>query len=507
MSTKRNIVANVGGRAWAASMSFLSTPFFIKFLGIEAYGLIGFYVSLLGIFLLLDMGLSTTISRELARLSASGDGRLKSRQLLRSLEFIYWVIAIFLGLLLLVTAPSIASKWLNLGTLSLETGVNAIRLMGLTILFRWPVALYTGALMGLRRHDLLNIITAFVTTIQNVGALLILWLVSPTIQTFFLWQTVASALLVFLLAFSSWRLIPEAGHRPKFDKQVMATIFRFSAGVSFITLLSVILMQLDKVVLSRILPLDSFGRYTLAFNIASLFTVVAGAVYGALLPTFSHLAAEGRVDALALLYHKSCQLLSLLMFPAGAALIMFSEPLLGIYLQDSSIATHSHLILSLLTIGNLLLAIMMPPLALQLAYGWVRLSLIKNLIAVSLFVPLLIFMATRFQGLGAAVVWILLTVGYVLIEIPFMHRRLLPAEKWPWYLIDIGIPAALSIGIMGIARAVLPAHLPPLPLVVGIGLFGIVTMIVSALALPEIRAILKIGYTRLGSYRLSGGLK
>jgi len=45
--------------------------------------------------------------------------------------------------------------------------------------------------------------------------------------------------------------------------------------------------------------------------------------------------------------------------------------------------------------GTVLNALMVLPFNLQLAYGWTRLSLLKNIIAVALFLPSLVFVTSR----------------------------------------------------------------------------------------------------------------
>ena len=77
---KQNIIANFGGKAWQALMSLAFVPLYIKFMGIESYGLVGIFASLLALFGLLDMGLSTTLNRELAGFSEqTGGGRIRQR--------------------------------------------------------------------------------------------------------------------------------------------------------------------------------------------------------------------------------------------------------------------------------------------------------------------------------------------------------------------------------------------------------------------------------------------
>ena len=87
-SLKVNTLANLVGRGWTALLSFLFIPIYIKILGIEAWGLIGFFVILLAMLNLLDMGLSSTLNRELARLSIQSGTNREQRDLVRTLEII-----------------------------------------------------------------------------------------------------------------------------------------------------------------------------------------------------------------------------------------------------------------------------------------------------------------------------------------------------------------------------------------------------------------------------------
>ena len=45
---KKNIAANFAGSVWQALMGLIFIPIYIKFMGIEAWGLIGFFATLQG---------------------------------------------------------------------------------------------------------------------------------------------------------------------------------------------------------------------------------------------------------------------------------------------------------------------------------------------------------------------------------------------------------------------------------------------------------------------------
>jgi len=119
--------------------------------------------------------------------------------------------------------------------------------------------------------------------------------------------------------------------------------------------------------------------------------------------------------------------------------------------RDADVVDNTYLLVSLLAAGTGLNALMHLPYALQLAHGWTRLALYTNIVAIVLIVPGIVVLAGLYAGMGAAVAWVVLNLGYLLIVINLMHRRLLPGEKYRWYFKDVGAPfvAALLVCVAG----------------------------------------------------------
>ncbi len=92
-----------------ALVSLLAVPFYLKYLGIDAYGLIGFFTALQALFSLLDLGLASTINREVA-LSVNSEGRTEIRNLLHTLVVVYGVLAISIGVLVASSAPIVSQE-------------------------------------------------------------------------------------------------------------------------------------------------------------------------------------------------------------------------------------------------------------------------------------------------------------------------------------------------------------------------------------------------------------
>ena len=157
-----------------------------------------------------------------------------------------------------------------------------------------------------------------------------------------------------------------------------------------ISVTAIILQQTDKIVLSKILPLEMFGYYTLA-------TVAAGALYyfivpvhSALFPRFSQLVSLNDQNSLKELYHKSCQFMSVIILPAAIVVSLFSSEILLLWTGDPVTAANTHSIVSILIIGTALNGLMYLPFGIQLAHAWTKLVLYTNIIALIVLVPMIL---------------------------------------------------------------------------------------------------------------------
>ena len=128
----------------------------------------------------------------------------------------------------------------------------------------------------------------------------------------------------------------------------------------------------------------------------------------------------------------------------------FSKDILLLWTGNPNIAEKSYLMVSLLTIGTSLNGLMNVPMALQLAYGWTKLAIYINIVSIFFLIPSLFFLASRYGGVGASIVWVILNASYILIGIRFMHSRLLRGEIATWYFQDIIKPmlGALFVSLL-----------------------------------------------------------
>lgn len=438
-------------------MGLAFVPFYIQYLGMEAYGLIGLFAVMQAWLTLLDMGMTPTLNREMARYTAGIHDAQSIRDLLRTLEIACFGIALLIGIAVWAGSGYLASHWLNVKNLAPSVVGNALSVIALVISLRFIEGIYRGALIGLQRQVWFNSVNAVLSTLRWGGSFAVLALVSPTIEAFFLCQAFASLLSVVMLGASVHRILPRAARPARFSRAAVAEIWKFAGGMVGITILALLLEQIDKVMLSRLLSLETFGYYSLAATLAGTLYMAIYPIITALFPRMVELSTLGDRAALASVYHQGAQLVSVLTAPAAMLLCFFAAGTVYMWTGDAGHAERTAPILSALVLGSFLHGLMAVPYQSQVASGWTSLTIKTNAIAVLIFVPAIFWIVPRYGAIGAAWIWVVLNIGYVIFMVQFMHRRILPGEKRRWYIDDVLLPTGGAFAVMLVARQFMPA--------------------------------------------------
>lgn len=484
---KRNIIANFIGNFWSAGMSFLFIPLYIHFLGIEAYGLIGVYVIIQTISSMLDMGIGTTINREMARSSVYPDKTRKMRDLLRTLEIIYWVIGFIIAVIIFLAAPYIAHKWVHGKQMPPVLIERMVIFMGIACALQTISGFYSGGLLGLQRQVLLNGINIFTSTLRSAGVIIVLMFLSTTIQAFFIWQIIVSFLQVYILLYSLWHSIPKNNLKAVFNPGLLKEIWHFSIGISGISIISLVLTQIDKIVLSRLLPLDLFGYYVLASTVAMGLCRFISPVSTAIYPRLAQLVVLNDQNKLSLFYHKFSQLMSVLILPCTIIVAFFSKEILFLWKQDPVTIQYAYKLLSILILGTAINGLMNIPYGLQLAFGWTKLTFYMDLIAMLILVPLIYFLVSFFGPAGAAFAWLIINTFCLFVGINIMHSRLLKDEKWHWWLNDVIKPLISIILVVFIGKFFININLSYLEILIYLVCLFFLSVFVSIAACSQLK--------------------
>ena len=259
------------------------------------------------------------------------------------------------------------------------------------------------------------------------------------------WQLCVATFQVAALALLAWSLLPPGPPRPVFRVGLLADIRHFAAGVGITSIFTLALRQSDKLVLIRTVSLALFGYYSLASVIGGGLALISAPVFISAFPRFTILVERGDREGMVRLYHRACQFVALITAPLAVVLTLYMSLTLHAWTGDPVVVANAATPAAILTMGTFINGLVGVPYDVQIAHGSTRLGVYKNAIGVVLLVPATYFLSKRYALPGAAIAWLLLNIGYLLIEMPIVHRRFLRGEGYRWLVQDSLLPTSAAL--------------------------------------------------------------
>ncbi len=488
MSLKKNILANYFGQGWVALMSLAFIPFYIERLGLEAFGLVGFFALLQGIFRLIDMGMSTALNREMARYAGGATTIGVARDLVRTIEIVTYALAVLVFSTVWMFAELFGRDWFNKTDLNYSVISVAIKVMGAITALRLIEAVYTSSITGLQNQVLYNIGTASMATIRWAGCALILIVVEPTIINFFLWQLFSSALSLFLFRYKLYEIIFSLNARGNFSLKVLSSVKKFASGVFAVTVLGMVLSQSDKIYLSRSLELKEFGYYSLAVAISGGVYYLSVPIQQAYMPRLNQLYAANQHKEFINAYRTALQLIAVTIGSVSMVMSLFSKEILLIWTGNHEIATEVALLLGALCVGNLLSCLLSIPIQTNLSIGRTGRVVGIYIVSVIMYIPMIMLAGCVFGAVGVAGSWVFLNLLTFIILLPYVEQRPIFQSLKQW-VSDAIKPIATALAVIYPLHEFMPRSIGELTMILYISTTLILALMSSSLASSGVRAI------------------
>ncbi|PUE31191.1 hypothetical protein B9Z35_09210 [Limnohabitans sp. Jir61] len=350
MSIKRNIIANYIGTGVAVLAPILALPWYLSELGSKQFGLIGFIAMLQAVLGMLDAGMGQALVREISlRFNATDQGRDRAASLLFGFERIYWGIAFFVGVGGAVFADTFASHWLNLEGLPVATGRNAIYGAAAIFAAQFPGSIYRSLLVGAQAQVALNAVISGGTLIRHFGGVIVVFL-WPTFSAYIIWHACAALLETLIRCNLAWRVLGVKRGQVIWDKQEFQEVWRVIASMSGVALLGALTVQMDKIILSRMVSIEQFGYYTVAATVAAGLLQLIGPLVQAVMPRAILLRAAP--IALRALYVKLSIFILVMTSLVIVIFLLVGKWLLTIWLRNPQAAEVIYPLLTVLLVGT-----------------------------------------------------------------------------------------------------------------------------------------------------------
>ena len=218
---------------------------------------------------------------------------------------------------------------------------------------------------------------------------------------------------------------------PRYSGAVLKRIYPFASRMMSVSILAIIHMQIDKLIVSKFLPIGLFGYYSFAYSTVAKGTMVAGAISEAAFPSFSELYGVGDLRKLMSEYWKVQNFACLALVPVYGAIPFASLPLFS-YLFDPETANMLFLPVTLLTIGFYMNGTLTVSSVLSQAMGKPGIIVRLNIYAMVVVLPGAVLLIHFFGLSGAGFSWILYHFVSYAYAVPRICAECLGCSSWKW---------------------------------------------------------------------------
>jgi O-antigen/teichoic acid export membrane protein len=273
------------------------------------------------------------------------------------------------------------------------------------------------------------------------------------------------------------------------DIAVFQGVWRFAIKIAGTSVFAMLLKQVDRILISKMLPLEQLGYYTTAviagMGLARVFVPVQAAVFPRLTKQYS----VGDQAGLSKTFHSGCQAVAFLVAAPAALLVFFSAEILKFWTKSEECAKHASSPLAITALAMLFNSMMSIPFSLAVGTGMTWLPLWTNGIGVIFLIPLTFFSVKHYGIVGGAWAWLAFNLAYYFIVPHILFRNLLQSEKGRWYFQDTGFFIVVALFLFFIARQISVGLSSILSKGVCIGVAGLAYAAICLLFSPGVRSL------------------
>lgn len=418
VSLRKNVLANYVGTGFIVLTPMLALPYYLHALGGNIWGLVSFITTLQALLSILDAGISQALVREFANnKSLVFKKQEKLGLLLYGFERIYWIFAIITGLIVVLASHQIIHYWLKLDSVKPDQAQIAMYGAAAIFIFQFPGSVYRSLLVGTQHQVLLNSIMTLGALTRHVGGVVIV-LMWPTLTAYLLWQVSSIAIETAVRSFYAWRTLKIKRSESYWNMALMKKMSLPVIGMSGASLLGALTVQMDKVILSGMVSVESFGYYVIASTLATGVLQLLYPIVNVAIPYAVDL--KNKNQPLKSFNYRYAKLVSVMIFIFATLFYFIGYIFLSWWLKSPSVAVQVYGLLSILLIGTGLNALY------TIGYiNWIVNSQLGSLLQVNL-VSLIIsvitipIMVNKYGVVGASLGWITINAVGLLFSLGWL---------------------------------------------------------------------------------------
>jgi O-antigen/teichoic acid export membrane protein len=398
----------VGGSLWSISAqgvalvtSFVVTPFVIRLLGTEDYGLLTLINLLIGYLGFADLGMGTASTKFGAEALARGDSEGESAVVWTSI-LVTSLPALASAALLIFGGELLLTAVFELPAQRLPAGTVAIRIAAIVLFATAATGIFNTPQLVRLKVGLNGALTMSGSIGQACLVLLILHMGLKLVGVVTVMACVSLAMTCIHFIVSS-RLSPGI-LRPRFDQRLIRPLLRFGSSIVIAALTGTIVVHGEKFLLVRLASVSDLAYYNVAFTLSGLLGILPATLMLPLIPSFVHLNVTNQLERLSRLYNGILRGLIFWTVPAALALCVIARPFFTLW-AGPEFGRESAMPLYILTIGWLSHAVSFVPRSALCAWNQVGVVARYQVYELVPYFLVVVLLVGRFGIAGAAIAW------------------------------------------------------------------------------------------------------
>lgn len=427
------------------SVALALTPYVVHRLGTEAYGVIALAIVLVGLLGVLDLGMGSAVLKYVSEHVAREEYDAVNRVIGAGLLFYA-----FVGTVGALAAAAVGLFWVDdlfdVPPHLVDDARFAFVIAGVAFLFTMLLNAVGSIPAALQRFGLTTSVTVSLSAANAVATVLLLssgyGLRALVVLNMLLPLTATVIFVVFLR-----RILPEVRLVPRWDAEQARRIAQFGGYALVVTLSSVVLFQLDKLLLGAFAGVAAVTFYVVPAALSQKIHSAASQLATITFPVSSSLSATGETERVKNLYLRATGFVLLFVVTVAVPPSILARPLLEHWL-GGAFPARSTTVLILLNATYALVALTAVPFYVLLGLGHVRVAALFAALTAALNVALVILLVPSHGVVGAAVAF-LLSNAPVPFFIFFVEHRVLALTRSPWpsLLARLTVPVLAQAGL------------------------------------------------------------
>jgi O-antigen/teichoic acid export membrane protein len=284
MSVARHTIYNLIGSVVPLAVSLVTVPLYLEVIGLERYGMLAIFWTLLGFLGFLSLGMGPAVTQRLATMAGASD---RERSQLVWTAFVVNLAMALVGSLLVLGLAHLYFDRMSSTPAGLRAEVEAaIPWLAVALPVSLAGGVLAGALQGRQRFGILNIINSISAVGIALAPLATAYFVGPSLPGLAIATVGVNLLILAMLAVASTEAVPLLKPaRP--SAPLIRSLATYGGWMTGTTLLSPVVTMVDRFLIGALLGPAAVSAYVIPYNLVSRVILLPSSLGSATLPRFA----------------------------------------------------------------------------------------------------------------------------------------------------------------------------------------------------------------------------